>query len=70
MRKDFFGIDTDVGDFVVFNEPNYKSLISGIVAKITPKGIKVKYTSGVYKLEQECFVYERQFVRYPETIAF
>ena len=69
MRKDFFGIDTDVGDFVVFNEPYYKSLISGIVTKLTPKGIKVKYTSDVYKLEQECFVHERQFVRYPECSA-
>lgn len=68
MKKDFFGVMTDVGDPVAFIEPSYHNLTSGIMTKVTPKGIKVKYTRFYDKCEVETFVYEGEFVRYPDVL--
>lgn len=68
MRKDFFHRDTNIGDYVVLSEPHYKNLVSGIVVKFTPKGIKAKYYSDMYGEDREAFVCECQFVKYPEEI--
>ena len=44
--KDFLGNIIEVGDTVIFVTVYYHSLEKGTVAKITPKGIKVKDSKG------------------------
>ena len=43
---DIFGRETTVGQKVVIIEPHYHNFILGEVIKITPKGVRVKYTGG------------------------
>lgn len=68
MKKDYFGVMTDVGDAVVFIEPYYHNLTSGIMTKVTPKGIKVRYTRFYNQSEAETFVGEGGFIRRPDVI--
>lgn len=45
MAVDFFGNEISVGDECVFIEPNYSELNNGVVVKITPCGVTVKFKS-------------------------
>lgn len=64
--KDYLGNECQVGDTVIFNEPYYKDLVDGKIAKFTPKGIRVVYQlhnrSGEY-YKRDTFVAGGQFVR-------
>ena len=55
---DIFGKETVVGQKVVIIEPHYHNFISGEVIKITPKGVRVKYTKA-WGSETETFAKER-----------
>lgn len=57
--KDLFGRETTVRQKVVIIEPYYHKYIFAEVIKITPKGVRVKYTQtwGTYREKDTC-VYE------------
>lgn len=69
MKKDFFGVLTDIGDHIAFIEPGYHNLTPGVVVRFTPKGIKVRYQNFYSKSEAETFVYEGEFVRRPDLLG-
>lgn len=58
---DYTGKPVAVGDIVVFTEPYYHNLIDNPVKKITPKGIKVDYTT-YYNKVKETYIANGQFV--------
>lgn len=41
--KDVIGQDVQVGDRVVITRTGYRDMAVGVVAKLTPKGCKVKF---------------------------
>ena len=63
--KDFFGIEVEVGDTVVFIEPRYHNLCVGKIVRFTPKGIRVTYQKLGCSEEfytRDTFVYNGEFV--------
>lgn len=68
MIKDYFGVNTNVGDFVVFIDMHYPgSLISGVVDELLPNGVRVTYTSTLYGYEMDALVTSKKFIRYPDN---
>ena len=64
--KDYLGCSVEVGDIVIFNEPNYHNLVNGKIIKFTPKSIKVTYyLHDIVEdwRKRDAFIGEGQFVK-------
>ena len=67
MAVDYLGQELHVGDTVVFEELKYRHFETGIIAKITPKKVRIEYTSKKWGYESEYVTYQepKQVIKVP-----
>ena len=64
MAKDYLKNEIGIGDEVIFCELNYRELTEGIVIKITPQKVRIKYTN-TFGNEKECLQFHNQVIKKP-----